>query len=589
MGDLAVPPKVIDKTPMAKGDQSDISGRFALPTMSAEGPTSPTEHREGAEAPPRDHMSDEVMTELVERCSKNVIKSIQENLEEMLSNRFPKHKSRSSPNRESRPDHSHSSDKRSRSRQRDIVSSNEEEGERSEHSPHPSDDDRSEDENSSENYESERFSSYSYDNENPRKRKRYSVDTETPNCFPCKGETYIEFNKKFHRYLTPTTVLWRGDIINVKWLSSQYCEGDIRSAFCQIKSTSPSGTLYMDHNAAHETLIDSLNLEHWTGDSPGLKRKGFPVEFNTSSGLGQTMKFLNTKVPEVIQAILSDTDEATIQKLIPESTFSAPSMAIFSKNWPNTEDYLAWAKGEILSLTQAAQSLDIDAVNKVTNKMLEEERDTRALLVNNITGLQSLELFGDNLKDKVKLATAQAIAKLFLPNIKFLLISWISAKLRIRQKILHDQDNTAARILLKSNVWDPVIFPKEAIDQAMKKDKNDLRHLLNLSNKGELTRALTNTSFQYKRQKQYGQRRFYENRNKYDKPFRDSNTYKGNYKKKQFTNNNEEASSYTKKYEGKNNSSQGSSRKAKPFGGKKFGNSKNSTGNKNQRKFKSNS
>ena len=70
----------------------------------------------------------------------------------------------------------------------------------------------------------------------------------------------------------------------------------------------------MDQNAAHETLIDSLNLEHWTGDSPGLKRKGFPVEFNTSSGLGQTMKFLNTKVPEVIQAILSDTDEATIQK-----------------------------------------------------------------------------------------------------------------------------------------------------------------------------------------------------------------------------------------------------------------------------------
>ena len=54
----------------------------------------------------------------------------------------------------------------------------------------------------------------------------------------------------------------------------------------------------------------------------------------------------------------------------------------------------------------------------------------------------------------------------------------------------------------------------------MKKDKNDLRHLLNLSNKGELTRALTNTPFQYKRQKQYGQRRFYEDRNKYDnKPF----------------------------------------------------------------------
>ena len=81
MGDLAVPPKVIDKTPMAKGDQSDISGRFALPTMSAEGPTSPTEHREGAVAPPCDHMSEAVMEELVKRCSRNVSKSIQKNLD----------------------------------------------------------------------------------------------------------------------------------------------------------------------------------------------------------------------------------------------------------------------------------------------------------------------------------------------------------------------------------------------------------------------------------------------------------------------------------------------------------------------------
>ena len=89
-------------------------------------------------------------------------------------------------------------------------------------------------------------------------------------------------------------------------------------------------------------------------------------------------------------------------------------------------------------MDKVAQDLDMDSVIKISKEILEEERNARALFVNNLTGLVTLELFGNKLKDETNLATTHAIARLFLPNIKPLLIRWVSAKLKIRRLILHN-------------------------------------------------------------------------------------------------------------------------------------------------------
>lgn len=191
----------------------------------------------------------------------------------------------------------------------------------------------------------------------------------------------------------------------------------------------------MDQNVAHNNLLTVLGLEPWLGDNPGLKRKGFSTEFEHNTGLGQTIQLLKIKEGALIQAILSG-DDAVILKAFPDSEFSAPSMAIFTKGWTNTDkSYLSWAKGDNLNLDKAARALDIYSTTKISKVILDDERNARALLVNNLTALKSLELFGDKLKNESNIAATQAIAKLFLPNIRPSLINWISAKIKIRKLI----------------------------------------------------------------------------------------------------------------------------------------------------------
>ena len=63
----------------------------------------------------------------------------------------------------------------------------------------------------------------------------------------------------------------------------------------------------------------------------------------------------------------------------------------------------------------------------------------------------------------------------------------MDAKIKLRQSILYNQDTEAVRVLLKSNMWLPNIFPKETLEKVkdMKKDSG-LRSVLNLNADGSL-------------------------------------------------------------------------------------------------------
>ena len=375
---------------------------------------------------------------------------------------------------------------------------------------------------------SEKYSDREYSPMPSKKRKRYDFSSDDEESFPYMRESYHKFNPKRHTIMNnPTQIFWNNDIHNVKWHPNSE-----KKAFCLVKSIAMPNMPYMDNTNAHNTLTSSLGLDPWLGDNPGLKRKGFSVDFDPESGLGQALKLLEGKEDDLVQAILSK-DEAAINKTFPDSAFSAPSMAIFSKNWPkSSEPYLAWAQGENLSLQQAARALDIDSVCKIAREDLDEERNARALLANNFSVLRTLEIFADTFpSDESKKSTIHAIARNLLPNIRHFLINWISTKLKIRRKILLNQDSTAHKILLRSNIWDPSIFPKDAIDQIKERGtRKDVRNILNLSNNGEMQRSSSNSNFNHKKSKVSGQWKFQE-KSFESKPFRNFNTSKTNHKK----------------------------------------------------------
>ena len=426
--------EVQDNTPLTGLEGDDNS--TPEPQHGLQDPTPGTVSGNSDHHPPSNEstISDDLLSRIVEHCTKNV----EENIRKGLLTEKPNHKRR--PILKSRR-----SNKRSRYQpHQDETSPDEREDRGSEHSSYHSDDDRS-CKSSSGNSEAEEPSGDDH-REVRRKRKRYSEASDKIECFPHNGETYVTFNKKIHTYFSPTSVGWGTDLIDVKWLDNKD-----RKAFCQIKPSTSSSTPYMDQNSAHENLTSALNLNTRLGDNFGFKRKGFTVELEPSMGLAQTMKLLKSKDADLIQAIISGADEAAISKTIPESAFSAPSIAIFSKGWSKTEDYSAWAKGDILNMDKVAQDLDMDSVIKISKEILEEERNARALFVNNLTGLVTLELFGNKLKDETNLATTHATARLFLPNIKPL-IRWVVGGGKERKKLCYPPQNMRLYVLIMNMI-----------------------------------------------------------------------------------------------------------------------------------------
>ena len=318
----------------------------------------------------------------------------------------------------------------------------------------------------------------------PRGKRRISSPSEEDN-FLHKGDTYIRFTRGKHKHVKgdSSQIFWGKELISVKWFK----DGPFK-AFCPIKSK-PSSSPYMDRSTACSNLEEFLNLVPLTGENLGLKRTAYSVPFGTDSGLGKAFDLFGHSIEGKVTHALLDKNKKAALKAFSDSHFDSPAILTFSKDWPKGDLYLEWAKSQLLDYEDLARDLDVGKINKNNlPDLLEEEKDTRNILVNNITGLRALELLAENLKsDSSSQSTTLAIASLFLSNLKPLIVNWMDAKMKLRKSILHNQDSHAVRLLLKSDMWSPNIFPKTALEEAEKTKKySGLRNILNLNNDGSL-------------------------------------------------------------------------------------------------------
>ena len=367
----------------------------------------------------------------------------------------------------------------------------------------------------SESDSSERNSS----GESPRRnRRKYSEYAES---FLHDGDMYVFFNRNQHTMVESdsTRIFWGENLISVKWHPDSS-----KKAFCKVSSTSKDSP-YMEKGVSHDTLLNNLKITPHAGVNPGLRRRGFNSSLDPDSGLSLALDIIRSRDEPLMHHLIADNIVAAMKE-IPDDAFDTSSMAIFS-TWPNG-DYLDWAKGENLDLTKVAVPLDVVSTAKVNRDFQTDERDARALLVNNLTGLRATELFSENFKDELpKKTTALALAKLFLPNIKYFVIKWMSAKMRLRKEILHNQDNPLIRILLRSNMWDASIFPKEAFEELKNTKASDgVRNKLNLDKNGGLAKKpYDNPKYNHGKASQNNKRRSYDGRHQRDS-FRNKHDYK---------------------------------------------------------------
>ena len=324
------------------------------------------------------------------------------------------------------------------------------------------------------------------------KRSRNDSPSKGQDVFRYKGETYIKFKRDKHRHVPnrPDQIFWDNELQTVKWL-------DVGSskAFCQIKTHSSKKSPYMEKASVCSTFENFFDLTPVAGETFPLKKSGYSVPFGTDTGLGKALELFTQPIgggqsPEeaVIQALRQDNKKSAL-KAFPEQHFDNPAIFVFSKDWPKGDQYMEWAKGALLDHATLSDYLNVDNVNKEKlQERLEEERDSKNILTTNITGIKALELLAEKSIGDTSMQNAiYAIARLFLSNLKPLTVNWMDAKTKLRQSILHNQDTEAVRVLLKSNMWLPNIFPKETLEEVkdMKKDSG-LRSVLNLNADGSL-------------------------------------------------------------------------------------------------------
>ena len=312
---------------------------------------------------------------------------------------------------------------------------------------------------------------------------------------------YIMFDRTQHRLVEghDSQLMWGDDRITVKW-HQKY------DAFCEVK-TVESNCCYMNKEQACKHFREDLGMiPRSSTENIGLKRTALSTNFDPESGLAKVFETAKDTEPILIDALMSG-DKKEALKSFKDTSFEAPAVAVFTSGWPKGDKYAEWAEGTKLSTADLKVKLgfSVDKSNKkVIDDLLQEEKEHRAILVNMITALRALELLSKRCKkgDPVK-SIALAIARQLLSILKLLLVNWMEAKIELRKRILHDQETEAAKILLKSDVWQPVIFTQEAAIAAKRSKNLGIASLLNLNSDGSLIKGNRKVDTQRGRHQDY--------------------------------------------------------------------------------------
>ena len=108
----------------------------------------------------------------------------------------------------------------------------------------------------------------------------------------------------------------------------------------------------------------------------------------------------------------------------------------------------------------------------IPNDLLKTEKRRRLHLLHTISTVhmmeqyvQKVKLVSETEKENAKLCplAGEGLTKRMLPNIKVDSFSWMEAKLEVRKSLLPNLQNSHVRELLESTLWDPDIFPDEAM------------------------------------------------------------------------------------------------------------------------------
>ena len=103
---------------------------------------------------------------------------------------------------------------------------------------------------------------------------------------------------------------------------------------------------------------------------------------------------------------------------------------------------------------------------------VKKENKKRTLVVDSLSGLSMLESLAYNLRSDIPAHTAvEAISRHYCSLYGDTTLSWYKAKNDVRKIVLQGTQSPNANVLLQSNMWEPTVFSKEAVDKLIASDE----------------------------------------------------------------------------------------------------------------------
>ena len=257
----------------------------------------------------------------------------------------------------------------------------------------------------------------------------------------------------------------------------------------EAKSKSP----FISTANAHTAFMEGYQLYPTTGDikAKDSKKNYLDAAISSDSGLNDLLTLFH-ELGEECSSTSTGLSEKHILKLFEGEKFDEVNFVNFTSGWSLTTggNYEAFAKDTVLSVKRFKEYLITFNGNiKCNNQLLKQENDDKQIMLHSIAQLyyqseltSKIDLIPEEHRTNTGLSSdlSKGICRMQVAQIKYNVARWMVSKQRVRQDILnasawHEETvRTNINFMLKSNLWNADIFPKEAFTQLRGYNENKI-------------------------------------------------------------------------------------------------------------------
>ena len=351
------------------------------------------------------------------------------------------------------------------------------------------------------------YSTYSPVSDQVNTQQQHVLPPQTCVTDSFTGETWIQYDKRIHTPKGIHTMEMKSICPTTGFPVEQnfpVCYKTDKHLLFQVTKSLKPNEVWIDNDSAYASIATSLGMQATSSELlKGTTHLDSHIADN--SGLRCALLQILKHEPETTRMAVSMKEDEIRSYYTEHSKMFSPHTYInFVTGFPlSNQEFARFAQDKPIDIREFEAELgSYHGGFTVPNKLLIKEQEDRRNLCHTLGTVHLMELFvqkvekvSEQERRSLKLCpkTGKAINKRLLVNLKHDTIKWMMSKLAVRKNILPNHSNHHVLAMLRSSLWGPSLFSKEAFAEL--KDKNAGKNLENvLGVKSKIPMEFTNTN-----------------------------------------------------------------------------------------------